>query len=259
MKTWQHRFLIAFLFGLLLWACSASERTPLNGLGYPVVSNEKVQVLQRKGYTAGYSAALKIPRWVAWQLTAEHAQAAQSRHKPARHYREDSEVPKPRATLDDYRGASKALNLSRGHMCPAADCKWDAQAFDESNLLTNMCPQDAATNSGMWNRIEIKCRQWAVRYGEVYVVTGPILYHQKHVTIGKNKVTVPEGFYKVVLRLGSKPACIAWVCKNGDRGKNGQYINTLEQVERITGLKFFPQLDPKIRNRIASTAQEKDW
>ena len=33
------------------------------------------QILYRKGYTVSYNKDYKIPNWVAWHLTAEHATA----------------------------------------------------------------------------------------------------------------------------------------------------------------------------------------
>jgi endonuclease G len=182
-------------------------------LGFPVPQGDVV--LHRKAYVVSYSTENRIPNWVAWELTAEHADGKCPRDN---HYYEDLSVPQPRPTNDDYRGVGK-LGLSRGHMCPAADCKWDSVAMAETNLMTNICPQESGLNSGMWNQIEQTCRRWAVKYGRIYIVCGPLLYRQEHKTIGEHNVVVPEAFFKVILRLGDNPACIGYVMKNGDRGK----------------------------------------
>ena len=81
------------------------------------------QILYRKGYTVSYNKDYKIPNWVAWHLTAEHATGSIPR--PGNAWHEDEEVPEPRATLIDYRGRG----WSRGHMCPAGDNKWDNDAI----------------------------------------------------------------------------------------------------------------------------------
>lgn len=225
----------------------------LEKLGYP--QSHEGLLLYRKAYVTSYSPQNLIPNWVAWELTAEHADGPRPRDN---HYYEDESVPLPRATNDDYRGLGK-LGLSKGHMCPAGDCKWDSVAMAETNLFTNICPQESGLNSGMWNQIEQACRRWAVEYGHIYIVCGPILYRQEHVTIGENQVVVPEAFFKVILRLGENPACIGYVIKNGERGKKKNYINTLSQVERITGYRFFPNLPDAIRNQIKDTADESLW
>lgn len=83
----------------------------------------------------------------------------------------------------------------------------------ESFFLTNICPQDHNLNCGDWNELEIACRNWANKYGDIYIVAGPILYKGKHETIGPNKVTVPEGFFKVVLCMNGTPKAIGFIYK----------------------------------------------
>ena len=68
-----------------------------------------------------------------------------------------------------------------------------------------------------------------------------------------------KAFFKVILRLGDNPACIGYVMKNGERGKKRNYINSLAQVERITGYHFFPNLADSIRSQVEDTADEDMW
>lgn len=211
------------------------------------------QILVRKAYTVSYNKNTKCPNWVAWHLTSNHADGDCPRYSK---YDEDMEVPAPRTTNEDYRGSG----WTRGHMCPAGDCKWDAKAMSESFLLTNMCPQDKSLNSGLWNRIEMDCRKWAKKYGSVYIVCGPVLYNKEHETIGVNKVVVPEAFYKVILCLQGKPKAIGFVVKNNaGTKKKDQYVNTVDEVERITGYDFFPALPDDIENEVESHADIDDW
>ena len=213
----------------------------------------KEQILRRKGYTVSYNKDLKIPNWVAWHLTAEHANGTVERFKS---YLEDEDVPKPRATNDDYRGSG----WSHGHMCPAGDNKWDEQAMRETFLLTNMCPQDRSLNSGLWNRIEMDCRKWAKKYSDVYIVCGPVLLNREHETIGDNKVVVPEAFFKVILCLQGTPKAIGFVIRNNEgKKKRDHYINTVDDVERITGIDFFPSLPDEIENKVEAYANYSDW
>ena len=222
-------------------------------LGYPNPEGEVL--LQRTAYVASYNTENLIPNWVAWELTADHANGQWPRDH---HYYEDMSIPEPRPTNEDYYGIG-SVGLSRGHMCPAGDCKWDSVAMAETNLMTNICPQESGLNSGMWNQIEQACRRWAVRYGHIYIVCGPLLYRQEHLTIGEHNVVVPEAFFKVILRLGDDPACIGYVMKNGSRGKKKSYVNSLSQVERITGYRFFPNLADTIRSQIEDIADEDMW
>ena len=220
----------------------------------PALKKDKNEIiLNRKGYSVSYNIENKIPNWVAWHLTSEHAYG---NYKRTGGYQEDTEVPKPRATKEDY----NSTRWSHGHMCPAADNKWDKKAMRESNLLTNICPQDRSLNTGLWNKIEQDCRKWAMKYGDVYIVCGPVLLNREHETIGENKVVVPEAFFKVILCLNPKPKAIGYVIRNNEgKKKRDQFINTVDDVERITGIDFFPALPDDIEIEVEAYSNINDW
>ena len=216
-------------------------------------SNIPSLFLSRTAYCLSYNIDTRCPNWVAWKLTTEHVDGEWGRSND---YREDNCVPAPRATNDDYRGTS----WSRGHMCPAGDCKWDANAMSETFLLSNMCPQDINLNSGLWNKIEMDCRKWARKFGLVYIICGPLLYKKEHETIGQNKVVVPEAFFKVILCLQDKPKAIGFVVKNNAGAKKkDQYVNTVDEVERITGYDFFPALPDSVEEKVEAYSNINDW
>lgn len=212
------------------------------------------QILKRTGYVASYNKTNLLPNWVAWHLTAERTEGSAKRSGVD--FAEDTEVPEPRATDWDYYNSG----YDRGHMCPAADNKWSKKAMEESFLFTNMCPQNGNLNRGDWNEMEMACRKWAKKYGDLYIVCGPILYKGKHKTIGKNKVVVPEAFFKVVLRTGDNPQAIGFIYKNtsGNRPKDS-YVNTVDEVERITGIDFFPSLPDNVEKNVEATADIANW
>ena len=119
----------------LAWGarCIAQRQTTkVDQIEIPLPLNDKSeQILYRKGYTVSYNKDNKIPNWVAWHLTAEHTTGSHRRPNGAWH--EDMQVPVPRTTLADYRDT----DWTRGHMCPAGDNKWDADAMYDSFLFTN--------------------------------------------------------------------------------------------------------------------------
>ena len=71
---------------------------------------------------------------------------------------------------------------------------------------------------------------------------------------------VPEAFFKVVLRLGDNPRAIGFIYKNksGNRPK-GDYVNTVDEVERITGFDFFPALPDDVEDRVEAEADIEEW
>jgi len=226
-----------------------------NGLEVPgKLTDRPEQILKRVAYTASYNSDLRIPNWVAWQLTGVHTEGKNKRAGVKFH--EDTDVPMPRAVDFDY----VRSGYDRGHLCPSADNRWDAIAQEQSFLLTNVCPQDHNLNVGDWHELENLCRKWAKTYGSIYVVAGPVLFKGKHKTIGKNKVTVPEAFFKVVLCMEGKPKAIGFVYRNesGNRPKS-YYVNTIDDVERITGIDFFPALPDNVENEVEATSSLEDW
>ena len=133
-------------------------------------------------------------------------------------------------------------------------------AMAESFCLINVCPQNASLNSGLWNSIEIDCRNWAKRFQDIYIVCGPVFYRQDHEVIGANEVYVPEAFFKVVLCLNGTPKGMGFVVKNtAGTKKRDLYYNSIDQVERITGMDFFPSLPDDIEVEIESKLDLDQW
>lgn len=230
----------------------SSKQDYILNIEIPKYSSNEV-ILKRNAYTTSYDCVNKIPKWVAWHLTSDHAAGEQRRLS---NFIVDDDVPSPRAELVDYKGSG----YDRGHMCPAGDNKWGFEPMRESFYLTNICPQDHNLNCGDWNELEIACREWAVKYGDIYIVAGPILYKGSHAKIGPNKVTVPEAFFKVVLCLTGTPKAIGFIYKNNPcNNPKSSYVNSIDEVERITGIDFFTALPNDIENAVEAKANLSDW
>ena len=218
--------------------------------GWPeLVEERSSQIIHHTGYTVSYNVDTKIANWVAWTLTPERFEDVVSRTDK---FLPDPEVADP-VTTDDYRNSG----YDRGHMCPAADNKWDKQAMRESFYMTNVCPQNHNLNQGDWKELEDACRDWTMECGRLYVVAGPILYKGAHMRIGDSRVVVPEAFFKVVLSPDPLKA-IGFVYKNrpGNRPLDA-YVNSVDEVERITGMDFFPGLPDSVE-AVAEAAYDLD-
>ena len=213
------------------------------------------KMLTRKGYTTSYNYETRTPNWVAWTLTREHTYGRQLRENER--FEEDFDVKTPRATFQDFYDS----RYDRGHMCPAGDNKWDAQAMTETFLLTNICPQNHGLNKDDWNDLEIQCRTWARRFGELTIVCGPLFQDEGQPrTIGKNKVRVPTGFYKVVYCPRPQPRTLAFLFQNHGKGQPWrQQLCTVDEVEALTGINFFPALPNATENAIEAVADLNDW
>lgn len=230
----------------------------LSTIGYPIISDTIPNLLlERYCYSVSYNKFTRQPNWVKWELTDEHV--LKKKDGVWNEYREDTDLPSEiRATLDDYASSG----YDRGHMCPGGDCNWDDEGRDETFLLSNMCPQNPNLNRGDWKEIEFACRKWAKQYGSIYIVCGPIFFKsQKHEKIGPHQIPVPEAFFKVILCVeSSNPKGIAFICRNTDGNrKKDFYVNSIRQVERVTGYRFFPKLNDSIKSLVYDMDDINIW
>lgn len=64
----------------------------------------------------------------------------------------------------------------------------------------------------------------------------------------------------MILCLQGTPKAIGFIIRNNEgKKKRDQYINTVDDVERITGFNFFPSLPDKIENEVEVYANFDDW
>ena len=189
-----------------------------------------------RGFTVYFNSRFHIPNCVIYELTGKETEGEFPRYK---NFLTDEQVAGC-ANPWDYTHSG----YTRGHMAPAADMKWDREAMKESFYMTNICPQKAALNSGGWNKLEDKVRDWARRDSAIIVATGPVLSPGMK-TIGESRVAVPKQFYKVVLAPYATPLrAIAFIYPNGaSKGAIKKYAVTVDEVEQLTGIDFFSALD----------------
>lgn len=220
-------------------------------VGLPKASGVAEQILNRYAYVVSYNSDYRIPNWVMWRLTANHTDGPYKRDGIK--FTEDTDVSNSPTTYDYQR-----TGYDRGHMCPSADNRWSQTAQEQCFLMTNICPQNHNLNAGDWSEMEKQCRAWAERYGEIYIICGPILFRGKHKKIAKS-IVVPEAFFKVVYSPKRQKA-VGFIYRNveGNRPK-GDYVNTVDEVERITGYDFFPNLPKEIQTPMEATASLDDW
>lgn len=212
------------------------------------------QIIKHTGYTLSYNEEYEVANWVAYELTREEVLGSGTREDS---FKADPSVKTGSATLDDY----KKSGYDRGHLAPAADFKWSEDAMSDTFFLSNMTPQDPSFNRGIWSDLEAVVRTMAYDNGSVYVVTGPVLTDGPYKTIGKNKVAVPKQFYKVILDYTDPDIkAIGFVLPNEASDSSLQsFATTVDEVEAITGIDFYPLLPDDIEEKIESSADPSKW
>ena len=211
------------------------------------------QIVHHKNYSLSYSEPHEQAEWVAYELKASHLSS--TNHKRP-YFEIDKAVKTGAAHWRNY----KQSGYDRGHLCPAGDRRFTKEAHDETFLTSNISPQEHQFNSGVWNRLEQKVRYWARKNDGVFVVTGGVLNNNLR-TIGSENVAVPNQFYKVILdRTNGKTKVLAFLVDHKDSDLPlYKFVVSVDKVESLTGIDFFPQLDDDIENQLEASSSYKNW
>lgn len=201
------------------------------------------QELCRIGYAVGYNYEHQAPNWVAYKLTRESVTTDAVARKNM--FAVDRDIPEEyRANHTDYKGSG----YDRGHLAPAASMDFSYEAMKESFLLSNMVPQKAGFNRygfgkyGAWGALEDYVRTWAIRRGEIYVVTGPV--YEEVIDVIGDGIEVPSHFFKVIYDPEYK-ASIAFLIPHIEdtAPRLIDYITSIDCIESLTGLDLLSAVD----------------
>ena len=204
-------------------------------------------------YTLSYSEEHEQAEWVFYKLTSSKLNLSIERKN---NFRQDPKVKTSSAQLYDYKGSG----YDRGHLAPAADMKYNSNSMSESFYLTNISPQSASFNRGVWRKIEKKIRDWSYIYGELIIVTGPILECDSFGEIGSNKVTIPKWYYKVVIDPDNYERNLAFLIQNtGSSESIKSFVVTIDQLEEFSGIDFFYKLSDGIEKSFESSKNLNLW
>ncbi|GIV22485.1 MAG: DNA/RNA non-specific endonuclease [Bacteroidia bacterium] len=213
------------------------------------------QIVRHTYYALCYDEKYEQPRWTVHIL--EGAQLARGRIRRTQDFRPDPHVPTGSAALEDY----KRSGYDRGHLVPAGDFKWDSVGMTETFYLSNMSPQLHEFNAGIWEEVESTVRSWAQAKKCLVVYTGPVLDNPRDY-IGPNKVAVPRAFYKVVYWLEDEkaPRAVAFLVPHApSRRPPMDFLVSVDSVEKVTGIDFYPALPDPIEERVEARIERDFW
>ena len=210
-------------------------------------------IVRHTYFTLSYAEDHEQAEWVAYELTRERLN--RNWVERASSFRPDPDVRTESATPDDYRGSG----YDRGHMAPAADMAFNELAMSETFLMSNMSPQLREFNGGVWRELEECTRDWARKYGKLYVVTGPVLSRPGIDQVGSNKVTVPQMYFKILLAPEQRQAIAFALPNKVSTHPIMEYAGTIDQVEELTGIDFFPKLLHGADEAIERSVERDAW
>lgn len=221
--------------------------------GFLLPSSTTGAVIHHKYYSLSYSEPNEQAEWVAYELKKEQL----SQNNFDRPYFEIDEAVSTKAA--HWRNYKKS-GYDRGHLCPAGDRRFEKSAYIETFLTSNISPQKHNFNSGIWNSLEQKVRKWALEYDKVYIVTGGVLKNTS-LAIGEENVTVPNYFYKIIVSendKGYKSLAFLIPHKNTNNPLS-EFVITIDSIEELTGIDFFPNLDDEIENSLEASKSYSRW
>lgn len=210
-------------------------------------------IIKHNGYQLSYSEQHEQAEWVAYTL--DKSDIVYTNYKRP-FFIED---PKVKTKSADWRNYKKS-GYDKGHLCPAGDRRASQKAHDETFYTSNISPQNHEFNAGIWNKLEQKTRYWAKKYNHLYVVTGGVLEPNLK-TIGKENVSVPNYFYKVLLDYTEPEVkAIAFLVPHKDSNKPlSDFVVSIDELEQKTGIDFFPGLPDDLENKLEASANYKNW
>jgi endonuclease G len=227
-------------------------------LEFPFAENAD-DIILYTGFSFAFNDAHKQSDWVVYMLCRERINNPVTKRKD--NFRTDPAVKTGTATAADYRGSG----YDRGHLVPSADMLWSEVAMDESFFFSNMSPHRATFHQagGIWYKLEDLVKVWAEAYDTLYIVAGPALKQRISGSIGKNNVSVPEYFYKVILNYtGNRIEGIGFIMPH-EKVKSGNpvrsYAVSIDSVQNFTGIDFFHKLPDIQREYVKDRFCDTCW
>ena len=219
-----------------------STNLPEASLGYPI---------NHTYFSLSYVAKHRQSEFAYYYLTPESINGGQKRTD---NFRIDPNVKSNPVSSTAYSGSV----YDRGHLCPAADMALNLTAMSETFYMSNMSPMTPSFNRGIWASLEDWVRSAALSNKGLYVATGPILSRTCGAISGG--ITVPCTFYKIAFKDGSNPKMIGFIMANtGSSLALKSFAVSIDEIERSTGLDFFPQLADEIENKLEGVVNLSGW
>lgn len=220
--------------------------------GFKVIG--RVKVLENRGYTSGYSDAMKNPLWVSYRIFDVPKLKAGKR--PG--FRIDSRT-RSKVKTSDYTNSG----FDRGHLAPnyGIATRYGVVGQKETFLMSNIIPQNPAVNQHDWKELEMRVAKKYGRYfGEVWVITGPVF--QKPIKKLDSGVPIPSHYYKIIVdeHQGTLRSLAFLISAEGlPWSRIKKQLVSIDQLETLTGLDFFTELSVEDQELLESSAATRLW
>ncbi|WP_247237772.1 DNA/RNA non-specific endonuclease [Telluribacter sp. SYSU D00476] len=218
-------------------------------------------LMLKEEFAISYNRTKRHANWVAWELSKEWLGSSDRQDN----FRPDPALPGGwyKAVTSDYTGSG----FDRGHLCPSADRTSSDEANAATFLMTNIIPQAPALNRESWAQLEEFCRSLAQKDYRLYIIAGTYGTGGEGsagtATTIRNGINVSLHNYKVIVaipggggieQVSANTPVIAVDMPNRqglvDNKKWTDFITTPEDIEKVTGARFFTNLPQQVRDRL---------
>lgn len=218
------------------------------------------QIMFNRYFVIGYSYYFRQAKWALERIDPD------SGFPRMENFRPDYRIPQMfRADLVDYIGSKH----DRGHLVASANQRETELQNSETFLLSNMSPQKAGFNRGIWRKLEEKVRKLNKRKTilETFVICGPLFDFDKKVDcIGTNDpndvtIPVPHAYFKSVLAEHRNGDLLMWsfIIPNEKTNKSlSKFLVETVKVEKYAGINLWDRLVGKKIDEEKSTIR-KIW
>jgi endonuclease G, mitochondrial len=222
-----------------------------------------------------------VPEYVAYEIKKYPGSCIPTGTRPSKWMTNKDLFAQGIAPADDSYAYSKEWRTShsnwyeRGHLCMKmiAERVSNKAAYD-THYVMNAVPQRSEFNKGIWEDLEEMTAAWAQRYGEVWVITGPVFQDKTaSAWLGENEkgelpVAIPDALYKIVVKLhpGKRiPDVLAFLYPQEGDGyghrpfHHERYLTTVDAIEKLTGLDFLTALPDDVEREVESRKFSGLW
>lgn len=226
------------------------------------------QLIEHQAMMLVYDEEHEQAKWVAHIITPDIIKGAVSRTND---FRPDPLIASGSSVEEDFFLKTLKADSSyeydgygydRGHLAPSADFRWSEKALSESYFYSNMSPQLPEFNREKWAELENAIRGYIYEYpgSELLVITGPLLKSDLPKSERSvNNVSIPRAFWKVAVDLKEEKAIGFLMSHESHDEPLYSFARSIDEIEALSGIDFFHQLEDQLENRLEATAAVETW
>ena len=235
--------------------------------------DDSLIILINHGYCLGYSTKYNQPLWAVYQVSKAKICVDYERFP---FFVDDTRLDAKNRIGAETFGDGYDL----GHLVPnaAINKQFGKLSQMETFLMSNISPQKAGLNRGVWQKLEADILNKYPNTGDtknnrdhVWVIVGPVFSASPEYITRKNgtKVAIPDSFFCILVRSrayshdapGNSDYISFLFPQNLEQKQKleTKFITPINEIEKLTKLNFSPNLTKTMENKIENAVPTVLW